>query len=252
MAQVRLSHVLSRYADATTRLKNTQTRAYQLIQKSPGLIGFVKKYEVTREGTAIQPDQSQELQTRAYKVAAQFAEAQRALLDAMATKDFANTETSANVVLDGNVVMTDVPPTLLLSMEKMFTDLRTFLNALPVLPPDEKWHYDESQDCRVSEPSQQTRVENVKEGLVIWAPPDPATSKHPAQTQIVENPHVVGMWTTTKFSGGVTLKDKEELVARATRLLDAVKQALFEANSHVTEDRHVAQVLLEYVTHDIL
>jgi hypothetical protein len=169
----------------------------------------------------------------------------------MATKDYANTETTANVVVDGNILLTDVPPTLLLSLEKMFTDLRTVLNALPVLPADEKWHYDESGDCRVSEVSEQTRVEQVKEPLVLWEPPD-SSYKQAAQTQVVENSHVVGYWTLTKFSGSVTLKDKEELVSRATKLLDAVKQALHEANAHTTEDRHVAQDLLGYVTHDIL
>jgi hypothetical protein len=229
-------------------MKDVQTRAYHRIQKAPGLAGFTKIYRVERQGTAIQPDQSQLLQTRAYKVLEEFVAAQAVLLDARTTKDYANTETTANVVVDGNIMLANAPPTLLLSIEKMVTDLRTFLNALPVLPPDEQWHYDPAQDCYVSEVSEQTRVEQVKEGLVLYPHQETSKGLLPAQTQIVENSHVVGIWTTTKFSGAVTLKDKEALVARAQKLVDAVKMALHEANAHVTEDRHPAQELLGYVT----
>ena len=57
------------------------------------------------------------------------------MFDLVATKDFANTEAKADIVVDNQVLVTGVPATYLLWLEKELTDLHTFITKLPVLDP---------------------------------------------------------------------------------------------------------------------
>ena len=49
----------------------------------------------------------------------------------LATQDFANCQAKANVVVDGQTILKEVPVTHLLFLEKQLVDLRTFIDGLP-------------------------------------------------------------------------------------------------------------------------
>ncbi len=248
MTQVRLSNILAKYSDRTTVLKREETAAYHAIQRAEGLAGVVKTFEKTDEAAADQDTKVTLVQTRVDELSRKFVEFMAALIDVTATKDHANTQASSDIVVDGKILVKSAPPTFLVSLEKQLTNLRTFFSKLPVLPADEDWHYDSNRNVHVSQPSKTSRTELVKEPLVLY----PATDKHPAQTQIIENPKVVGTWTTTKFSGAVPATVKDELVERAQTVLDAVKKALHEANATVVDEQEPSKNLLTYIVGDRL
>lgn len=55
------------------------------------------------------------------------------LFDVTATKDWANRTAAADVVVDGTVLLAQVPVPYLLFLEKQLTDMHTFVRKLPVL-----------------------------------------------------------------------------------------------------------------------
>ena len=67
---------------------------------------------------------------------------QTELFDVEATKDWGNCVAKADVVLDGQVLMKEVPATYLLFLEKQLSDLRTFIEKLPALDESDEWSSD--------------------------------------------------------------------------------------------------------------
>lgn len=243
MSKVRLSNVLAQYSDRTTVLNKEITGAYHSIQRSEGLAGVSKTYDKRDESSADQDAKVTLVQTRVEDLTRKLTGHMASLIDVTATKDHANTQAVADVVVDGKVLVANAPPTFLVSLEKQLTDLRTFLSKIPVLPADENWRYDSNKNVHVSEPSKTSRTELVKQPLVLY----PHSDKHPAQTQVIEVPRVVGTWTTTKFSGAVPANVKDDLVERTQTVLDAVKKALHEANAVVVEQQTPSKNLLGYI-----
>ena len=62
------------------------------------------------------------------------------------------------MVVDGKVLLSQVPATYLLFIEKQLVDLHTFIKKLPVLDPSETWAFDPSADCWATEPVQTVKT----------------------------------------------------------------------------------------------
>jgi hypothetical protein len=65
-------------------------------------------------------------------------------MDITATKDYANCHASADVVLDGQVLIQSAPATYLLFLEKQLSDLHTFVDKMPTLDETDDWTRDEN------------------------------------------------------------------------------------------------------------
>jgi hypothetical protein len=148
------------------------------------------------------------------------------LLDITAQKDFANCSARANVVIDGQTILSQAPVTYLLFVEKQLTDLRTLVGKLPVLSNDENWKLDEVAGLYKTDDIVTNRTVKVQKPLVLY----PATDKHPAQTQLVTEDVTAGSWNTVKQSGAIPADRRTALLDRIERVLNAVKEAREEAN----------------------
>ncbi len=157
------------------------------------------------------------------------------------TQDVGNTEASADIVVDGRVILADVPVTFMLFLEKQLTDLRTFITKLPVLDPARRWRSDEStaNGFYVSETTQTVRTKKVPRTYVKWEPPTPEYTQ-PAQVEVFHEDVALGTWDTTALSGAVPAKTVRELTRRVDTLIEAVKLARELANSQVVVDRDAA------------
>jgi hypothetical protein len=156
------------------------------------------------------------------------------LFDVTATKDRANCQATADVTVDGQPLLRDVPVTYLLFLEKQLTDLHTFVRKLPVLDAAETWTFDASADCYRTEAVRTIRTRKVPRNHVKAE----ATEHHPAQVEVFYEDVPVGYWSTTKFSGALPARRVNEITDRVEKLQAAVKFAREEANSaEVTEER---------------
>lgn len=79
------------------------------------------------------PPESTLVQVRAEDVLRDTASALTGLFDVTATKDRANCAARADITVGGRVLVSEVPVSYPLFLEKRLTDINTFVRKLPVL-----------------------------------------------------------------------------------------------------------------------
>lgn len=162
----------------------------------------------------------------------------------VATQETGNTTAKASIVVDGETIYSNVPVSVLLFLEKQLIDLRTMIAALPTLPEDKEWNWDDGKNCFVSRPEQTNKTQKVVEPIVKY----PATPEHPAQTDLITKDKVVGTWTTVHLSGALPKTKKESYLNQVDKLSEAVKIAREEANSiEVKIDASFGESLVGYI-----
>ncbi|HEV2238916.1 MAG TPA: hypothetical protein VGR57_19815 [Ktedonobacterales bacterium] len=222
------------------------TEAHQALQKPALLSGIARTYRPKDEEGEQLPPEATRVQLKAQDVIHTTVESLTKLFDVTATKDWTNCRAKADVVVDGQVLLRQVPATYLLFLEKQLVDLHTFVKKLPVLDASETWTYDSSTDAWATEPVQTLRTKKVPRNHVKAE----ATDKHPAQVEVYYEDITVGYWRTVKFSGALPAQRVNELLARVERLQEAVKFAREEANSLDVEEQKVGEPFFRYLFGD--
>lgn len=197
------------------------------MQKKDLLFGIARSYQPKDDDGDRLPPESTKLQINVTNALVDVTSELVRLFDVTFEKDATNTRALANVVVDGNVLVENVPVTYLLFLEKQLNDLHTIITKLPVLDPSENWHYDENVGAFATEPAGTTRTKKIPRNHVKA----PATDKHPAQVEIYYEDAIVGQWTTIKYSGALPQSRVNTLLDRVQRLQEAVKFAREEANN---------------------
>lgn len=240
---MRLNQVLAIESDLKKRVYSELTELDKACRKAELLNGFVSTYEpVAEDGERFPPEQKR-VQYNAREVLQTIHRSLAELFNTEATKDFANCEAKADIVVDGVTIMAQVPPTFLLFLEKQLKDLGTMVERIVELDTAEEWRTDENdRGVHVSVASKRHRTKKVQKGIVLY----PATEEHPAQTQLITDDQIVGYVTTIKRSGAIPREIKRNLQRRIETLSNAVKSAREEANTRDVT-RHDAAALLAYV-----
>jgi hypothetical protein len=219
------------------------TEAHHVVQKPSLLSGLSRVYQPKDEEGEQLPPESTRVQVKTEEILRQMSATLTRLFDVTATKDWANCGANADVVADGQTLLSRVPVTYLLFLEKQLTDLHTFVKKLPVLDAAESWTFDASADCWRTEPVRTIRTKKVPRNHVKAE----ATEHHPAQVEVYYEDVPVGSWTTTKFSGALPAKRIRELLERVEKLQAAVKFAREEANSYEVTDQQVGAAVFGYL-----
>jgi hypothetical protein len=239
----KLNQILAIEKGLKTRVYAEFTELHQATQK-PGLMnGFHKSYQPRDEDGETYPSESQKVQHNAGEVLDRVGVILTELFDITATKDWANCQAKADVVVDGRTLAKDVPATYLLFLEKQLGDLSTFIAKMAELDPGSDWSVDPSTGLFKTEPSSTQRTKKVQRAIVLYD----ATEHHPAQTQLITEDIVAGQWVTTKHSGAIPAPRKKQLLARIERLSNAVKFAREQANGVETSDQKLAKEIFAYL-----
>jgi hypothetical protein len=226
-----------------TRALQEITEAHHSLQKSAILSGISRTYRPKDEEGEQLPPEATRVQIRTEEIIRDTSDVLTKLFDVVATKDWANCEAKADVVVDGNVLLAQVPATYLLFLEKQLVDIHTFIKKLPVLDASESWVFDASADCWATEPVQTTRTKKIPRNHVKAE----ATEKHPAQVEVYYEDVIVGTWRTVRFSGALPAKRVNELLARVEHLQEAVKIAREEANNLEVKEQKVGEKFFQYL-----
>lgn len=241
MAQ--LNQILAVEGGVKSRTTKEFTKAHRDVQTVALLNGLTRDYRPKdREGDQL-PSEYTQVQVSATDVLSQVAETLTRLFDVTATKDEGNTHARADVVVDGQELLTDVPATTLLFLEKQLVDVHTFVSKLPTLDPSEVWEYDQNTAAFRSAGSETTRTKKVPKNHVKA----PATDKHPAQVDVFYEDVIVGYWSTVRFSGALPADRVRQLLGRVEALQDAVKKARQEANTVAVEQVKIGERVFGYL-----
>jgi hypothetical protein len=219
------------------------TEAHHSVQKPALMSGLSRSYQPKDEEGEQLPPESTKVQIRVEEVLTQIGSTLTRLFDVTATKDATNAVAQADVVVDGSPLLTAVPVTYLLFLEKQLTDLHTFVRKLPVLDAADTWVFNEPANSYSTEPVRTIRTKKVPRNHVKAE----ATEKHPAQVEVYYEDIAIGYWTTVKFSGALPASRVSELLGRVEKLQQAVKFAREEANSTEVTDKKVGDTVFGYL-----
>lgn len=141
-----------------------------------------------------------------------------------------NTSAKADVVLDNDApLLSNVPATALLELEKRAGELLDLFKAIPTLDPAKGFKPDEQRGKHifVARETRSPSTKKVQKALVLY----PATPEHPAQTQLVSLDELAGDRLQQEWSSLITPARKGILIERVEELRRAVKAALHRANA---------------------
>ncbi|GHF94388.1 DUF7873 family protein [Streptomyces hydrogenans] len=239
----KLNQIVAVEKGLKSRTATAVTKIYHDLQKPALFAGLSRKYtpidddgeKFPPESTLVQKNVDESLRTAASELTQ--------LFDTVATKEEGNRHATADVVVDGTVVVPGASVPLLLFLEKQLADIRTVISKVPTLDPSESWSPDDTSGGHRTEPVQTTRTRKVPRTLVKYE----ATERHPAQTEVYMVDEMVGHWATTKFSGALSPARRDVLAARVDALSDAVKKAREEANSTEVNQVHVGEAVFQYL-----
>ncbi len=237
-----LSQVLALEKGAKNRYDVLTKDFNKAAQKSALFNGSRKTFRPIKEGGTQFPDERQEVQMTVEDRLSEYNGSLIEILNITAVRDFGNCEAKADVVVDEQTVLTSVPATYLLWLDKKLEDMGTLISNLPSLDPAENW-IDKQGD--ISRSSEVETVRMSKEPTVIQlAPP---TVEHAEQSQLISKDIPIGHWTTTKLSGAIEGKRKKIFARRVRKLHDAVKVALQEANSSRVGTQTVGDKISQFI-----
>ncbi len=239
----KLNQIIAVEKGVKSRSFQELTEAHHALQKPTLLSGISRTYRPKDEEGETLPPESTKVQVKSEDVLRQTAGILTRLFDVTASKDWANCVAKASVVVEGRTILSDVPITYLLFLEKQLTDIHTFVKKLPVLDASESWVFDASADCWATEPVQTLRTKKIPRNHVKAE----ATDKHPAQVEVYYEDVTVGFWRTLKFSGAMPAKRVNELLERVEKLQAAVKFAREEANAAEATEQKVGERFFEYL-----
>lgn len=170
-------------------------------------------------------------------------------LDVTLTKENSNTgqEARSDVIVDGKVVLKNVPATALLALEKRLGQVKNLYSAIPTLDPAFAWEEDPSAalpgTMRTKHPQEAQKTEKVMKVLTLA----PATDKHPAQVEKYTMDENVAKVTVHRTSGMISPAVKAQYLSRIEALRTAVKEARQRANMAPVLDFKVADAIREFI-----
>lgn len=224
---MRLNQILAALKTHKTDANTGITSVYHTFQKPALFGGHSRTYQPKDEEGEQLPSESQLVQQNVPDLLSSLRRHMERLFDAVGAVDMTNTVAAADVVMDGTVLLTNVPVPHLLFLEKQLADLHTMLGKLPTLDPAFTWHRNKDTDLNQTDPVETIRSKKIKEHVVAVPP----TDKHPAQVYFNETDVPVGTWSTVRLSGAVSEQSKRKMLARVLQLQAAVKAAREAANS---------------------
>lgn len=239
----KLNQIIAIEKGVKSRVYSTITDLNKVSQKPDLFNGFVKTYRKKDEDGEDYPLERKKVQTRAEESLEQVSKALSELFDVTATKDWTNCYALADVVINGEKILENVPSTYLLFLEKQINDIRTFVENIPVLDESEDWTKDENSGLYKTLPIPTHKTKKVQRPIVL----SEATKEHPAQTQLITEDVTVGYWDTVKHSGALPSPRKKEILSKIEELSKAVKFAREQANNTEVTKQETGAKLFKFI-----
>lgn len=205
---------------------SAMSELHKINQKAAAFAGFTRNYQSLNDDGDKLPAESKKVEYVATEVLKQARKLHTSLLNIIARKDWTNTEAKADVVVDGNAILKDVPVPYLLFLEKQMSDLHDLVDKMPVLDTAEDWALDANTGLSKAPEVKTHRTKKVEKPIVLYN----ATPEHPAQTKVISEDVIEGYWTAVKVSGALQRPVKLEMLERIDKLAQAVKIARESAN----------------------
>lgn len=239
----KLNQIIAVVGGRKSRVQSALTQVYHSLQKNDLLSGLKRTYRPKDEEGEKLPEESKRVQVRVSEQLETVRSELTDLFDGVATMESANAEAKADVKVGSKVILSAVPVTVLLFLEKQLTDIGTLVSKLPTLDPAERWEKSAEADCFATATYESVRTKKIPRNHVKYE----ATKEHPAQVEMYMEDVLVGFWSTVKFSGAIPEAERNSMMARVRQLQDAVKVAREEANGIDVKDVKIAKPVFDFL-----
>jgi len=240
---LKLNQVIAITSGEKSRKEKELTKYYQNLKRETLFDGIIKTYKPLDEDGLQFPDEKKLVQRNAKSELNTIKAILANTYNMVGTLDAGNCDAKADIKIDEETIVKDVPVTTLIFLEKQIVDLATVIGALPVLDPAEEWEYSSDAGCYKSKPKDAFRQEKIRKNHVKAE----ATKEHPAQVEIFTEDHPVGTWTTIKLSGNISQTEKDDMVKKIVKLKKAIIMAREEANSREVKKSSVGEDVINYL-----
>lgn len=170
-------------------------------------------------------------------------------IDLIAQKESSNQSAFADVIIDGKIILEQVPATLLLALESKLSHLRVMYDAIPTLQPGINWVEDAEKGKGIyknSNPEESFKTQKDIIAKILWEPTDPKMSQKP-EIEKISVDKKVGKYITTQFSGMISKARKAEILSKLDTLIVEIKKARQRANSTECSYRKVAETIFDFI-----
>jgi hypothetical protein len=180
------------------------------------------------------------------------------LLDVKLTREAGNAEARADIIIDGEVLLADVPVGYLMFLENRISSLITMLiDHLPVRDPAQEWHGQETdpnlpRGVYATEPRVTPTTTKDKLVQTIAEPKVIEGHAFPGQYAPYDGDVTTGTKTAISYSGQLSVKDVQDLRERAVTMLIAVRYAREQANTLEVTNRKAGAVILGRIFGDLV
>lgn len=236
---MKLHEVVAIRKGVKTRTYSELTELFKRAQKSDLYAGMTRVYSSKDDDGETFPSEDKRVQLIAGDVLKQARKLRTEFIDVEATQDYGNLEARADVKVDGETVLEQVPVTLLIFLEKELTDLRTFVDAMPTLDEAKNWSADPNSRLHRADTAVTHKTKKVQRPIVLYDAVVKDDHAIPAQTQLITEDVIIGHWHTTHLSGALPSPKKQQLLERIEVLRNAVKRARSRANDLEVERREL-------------
>lgn len=242
----KINQVLAIEKSKKTAINKEVTALHRITEKDTLLTGHIKKFTPKEDDGETYPNEERKVQYLHQDVIEDLCGKLTDIMDITATKNWSNCKARADVKLNGEVFLEQVPVTYLLFLEKELTGLHTFVSKMAELDPAQNWTLDPNSGQYRSESTTSHKTKKLQKPIVLYD----ATEHHPAQTQLITEDVIIGHWTTTYFSGAIPRPKKRKLLERIVELQEAVKFAREQANSLEADQQKVGKKILTHIFRD--
>lgn len=167
-------------------------------------------------------------------------------IDLLYQKEMTNREASADLVIDGVQIESDVPATFLLTIEQKMTKFRELCEFIPTLAPGSVWELDKGAGkgiYKAQSPEVNRKTEKTVGHKVLYD----ATPEHPAQLSEWTVDVHVGDFTTRRWSGMLSPAEKSELLSRIDKVIMSAKRARMKANTVDSINVNIGEKLANFI-----
>ena len=208
--KVRLSQVIAIEKQIKSKVNSEGAELHKANQKPDLFNGMNRSYEKKDEEGEDLPGEQKLVQQRASENLQQWTSMWTELLDVVATKDWGNSGATSDLVVEGELLVKDVPVTYLIWLEKQLDDFRTFVAKMPKLDPGKAWSLEENSGLYVTDAVKTARHKKIPRVLLKVE----ATEHHPAQADVVHDDVLVGYWSSVHMSGALPEARRRQLLLR--------------------------------------
>ncbi|MEN0060917.1 MAG: hypothetical protein AAGA48_02145 [Myxococcota bacterium] len=227
---MKLHEVVAIRKGVKSRTYGELTDLHRKSSKEDVYAGMSREYAPKDDDGETFPPEDKKVQLIAEDVLKKVRKLRAEFFDIEATQEHGNLEARGDVIVEGETILTDVPVTLLIFLEKELTDLRTFVDAMPTLDEAKTWHADPNSRLHRSDTAVTHKTKKVQRPIVLYDAVVKDDHAIPAQTQLITEDVIIGHWHTTHLSGALPTPRKEALLERLEALRNAVKRARSRAN----------------------